>query len=108
VGSTDAQLNGSRCAVGPVHALRTRPFAFPEKLLGYFCAKSLFRFIDGRIQSGDNLDRLEWTAQAFLHIAKAQSEATICRQFVRGSARNRAVLGNPDNRCTVCKACKSA
>ena len=39
------------------------------------------KFVGGGIQSGDNLDRLEWTAQVFLHIAKAQSEATICRRF---------------------------
>jgi hypothetical protein len=51
--------------------------------------------VGGEIRSGDNLDRLEWTAQAFLHIAKAQSEATICRRFVGGSARNGALLGNP-------------
>ena len=57
--------------------------------------KACSKFVGGGIQSGDNLDRLEWTAQAFLHVAKAQSEATICRRFVGGSARNRAVLGNP-------------
>jgi len=33
-------LNGSRSR-RPVHALRTRPFAFREKLLGYFCDKDL-------------------------------------------------------------------
>ena len=53
--------------------------------------KACSNFIGGRIQSGDNLDRLEWTARASLHIAKAQSEP----RFVGGSARNRAVLGNP-------------
>ncbi len=51
--------------------------------------------VGGEIRSSDNLDRLEWTAQAFLHIAKAQSEATICRRFVGGSARNGALLGDP-------------
>ena len=50
------------------------------------------KFVGGGIQSGDNLDRLEWTAQVFLHIAKAQSEATICRRFNQklGSLGNRA------------------
>jgi len=57
--------------------------------------KACLNLIGGRIQSGDNLDRLEWTAQASLHIARAQSHAKICRRFVGGSARNRAVLGNP-------------
>jgi hypothetical protein len=57
--------------------------------------KACSNLIVGRIQSGDNLDRLEWTAQASLHIAKAHSEAKICRRFVGGSARNRAHLGNP-------------
>lgn len=55
--------------------------------------KACSNFIGGWIQSGDNLDRLRWTAQASLHIAKAQ-EGTICRRFVGGSA-NRAALGNP-------------
>ena len=49
------------------------------------------KFVGGGIQSGDNLDRLEWTAQVFLHIAKAQSEATICRRFNQKSGS----LGNP-------------
>ncbi len=57
--------------------------------------KACSNSMGGRIRSGDNLDRLEWTAQASLHVAKAQSEAKICRRFVGGSARNRAVLGNP-------------
>lgn len=57
--------------------------------------KACSNVVGGRIQSGDNLDRLEWTAQAFLRIAKAQSGASNCRRFVGGSARNRAVLGNP-------------
>ena len=57
--------------------------------------KACSNFMGGRVQSSDNLDRFEWTAQASLHIAKAQSEAKICRRFVGGSARNRAVLGNP-------------
>jgi hypothetical protein len=57
--------------------------------------KACSNLVGGRIQSRDNLDRLEWTAQASLHIAKAQSEAKICGRFVGGSARNRAVLGNP-------------
>ncbi len=70
--------------------------------------KAWSKFIGGRIQSGDNLDSLGWTAQASTHIAKAQSEAKICRRFVGGSARNRAVLGNPGNWCTVCKSCKAA
>jgi hypothetical protein len=57
--------------------------------------KACSKFIGGRVQSGDNLDRLEWTAQASLHIAKSQNDGQICRRFVGGSARNRAVLGNP-------------
>ncbi len=57
--------------------------------------KACSNFVVGLIHSGDNLDRLEWPAQASLHIAKAQREAKICRRFVGGSARNRAVLGNP-------------
>ena len=46
-------------------------------------------FIDGRIQSGDNLDRWEWTTQAPLHIAEAQSDATICGRFSQKSRRFR-------------------
>ena len=57
--------------------------------------KACLNFIGGLIHSGDNLDRFEWTAQASLHIAKAQSEAEIRRRFVGGSAGNHAVLGNP-------------
>jgi hypothetical protein len=57
--------------------------------------KACSNLVGGRIQSRDNLDRLGWTAQASLHIAEAQSEAKICRRFVGGSARNRAVLGKP-------------
>jgi len=45
-------------------------------------------FIRGRIQSGDNLDRVEWTAQASLHIGKAQSEAELYGRFMGGSDRN--------------------
>ena len=52
-------------------------------------------FVGGEIRSGDNLDRLQSTAHAFLRIATAQSEAEICRRFVGGSARKRALLGNP-------------
>jgi hypothetical protein len=52
-------------------------------------------FIGGWIQSGDNLDRWEWTSQAPLHIAEAQSEAKIWWRFGGGSDRNRALLGNP-------------
>jgi hypothetical protein len=50
--------------------------------------KACPNLVGGPIRSGDNLDRLEWTAQA----SEAQSEATICRRFVGGSARNRAVF----------------
>ena len=70
--------------------------------------KACSNLVGGEIRSGDNLDRLEWTAQAFLRIAKAQSEATICRRFVGGSAKNRALLSNPGNRCTVCNSCRAA
>jgi hypothetical protein len=59
--------------------------------------KACSNFMGGRFQSSDNLDRFEWTAQASLHITKAQSEAKICRRFGGGSDRNRALLGNPGN-----------
>ena len=58
--------------------------------------KACSNLVGGRVQSGDNLDRLEWTAQASLHIAKAQSEAEICGRFGGGSDRNRALLGNKE------------
>ena len=57
--------------------------------------KACSDFVGGVIRSGDSSDRLECTAQASLHIAKAQSEGKICRRFVGGSARKRAVLVNP-------------
>lgn len=56
--------------------------------------KACLNFVGGEITSGDNLDRLQSTAQVFVHSAKAESKATICRRFVGGSARNRALLGN--------------
>jgi len=59
--------------------------------------KACSNLVGGPVQSGDDLDRLEWTAQASLHIAKAQSEAEICGRFGGGSDRNRALLGNKDN-----------
>ena len=59
--------------------------------------KACSNLVGGRVQSGDKLDCLEWTAQASLHIAKAQSETEICGRFGGGSDRNRALLGNPGN-----------
>ena len=53
------------------------------------------KFEGGGVQGGDNLDRMERTAQATLHIAKAKGEAKICRRFGGGSAGNSAFWGNP-------------
>ena len=59
--------------------------------------KACANFIRGRIQSGDNLDRVEWTAQASLHITRMQGSAEIWRRFGGGSDRNRALLSNRVN-----------
>ena len=49
----------------------------------------------GFVQVGNNLDRLEHSAQAVLHIAEVQGRAQIWWRFGGGSDRNRALLGNP-------------
>ena len=81
---------------------------FCEKLLGYFCNKDLRKFCwwfcPGWRQSGSP----ELSLLAVLEIAEVQGNAEICRRFVGGSGRNRALLGNPGNRCTVCKSRNAA
>ena len=78
---------------------------FCEKLLGYLCVEACLNLVGGETRSGDNLDRVEWTAQAFLHIAKAQSEAAICGRFSRKSRRFGQSGATPR---TLCKSRKAA
>jgi hypothetical protein len=51
--------------------------------------KACSDFVGGVIRSGDSSDMLECTAQASLHIAKAQSEGKICGRFSQKSRRFR-------------------
>ena len=62
----------------------------------------------GEIRSGDNLDQLEWTAQAFLHIAKAHSEATLSRRFVGEFSHNRRRFRQSEATVYGMKLCNAA
>jgi hypothetical protein len=64
-------------------------------------------FVGGFAQVGSNLDRLEQFVQVVMHMARVQEEGEIWRWFGGGSDRNRALLGNKGNSCTICKLCKA-
>jgi hypothetical protein len=57
--------------------------------------KACSNFGDGWVQGGDNLDRVEQTAQAILHTAQAQDEPQIYWRFISGFSPSGSNLGRP-------------
>ena len=57
--------------------------------------KACSNLVGGWVQGGDNLDCVEQTAQAILHIAQAQDEAEIYWRFISGFGTIGSNLGRP-------------